>query len=236
MKRGFTLVELLVVMGMTLVLVGGMSAAYYQAVRYATNTPLRLEEYQERGKLEERLKTLFEQAYLTGIADDTLTYFTTNTAGGIAADTDTLTFTTLGVLPEGGFLGLRDERTQEELNEVYGPQGGVAEVSFSTVPVGEAAQGEGLFLRIQRPSDGDPSQGGRETLLIPNATGVYFEFFDGLDWIAEWDTRAGQARLPASVRLVYQLPDEAVQRILTFRIIGSDITPTNPLTESTGAQ
>jgi len=52
-----------------------------------------------------------------------------------------------------------DFETQQTL---YGPVGGVSEISLSTTAVGDAGSHTGLFERRQTPSDGDPTQGGTE--------------------------------------------------------------------------
>jgi hypothetical protein len=120
----------------------------------------------------------------------------------------------------------------ETLNDQYGPQGGVAEIQLSLTPVGQPASSDtGLFLREQRPADSDSSQGGNESLLMPNVTTIQFEFFDGLQWQETWDTiTSGSRRIPSAVRVTYQLTGEDQQRFIIVRLPFSDVTPTNPVT------
>ncbi len=56
-----------------------------------------------------------------------------------------------------------------------------------------------------------------------------FSFFDGIDWIAEWDTFTGQRRLPAALQITYRLESEEYPRSMTIKLPHSDITPEDPL-------
>ncbi len=229
MKRGFTLVELLVTLFVSTIFIGSIGVAFSLGISFLNDQPDRLARFEDERATPTQLKSLFSGAYLSEDETDSLSYFTApEEAAGTAT---TLTFTSLSVPQDGAYLAERGSDSQT-LNERYGPQAGLAEVSLSTVPVGASAQGEGLFLRIQRPADGDPTQGGTERLLIEGATDVTYEFFDGTDWIATWDTQAGTGRrLPAAVRLTYSLPGESDPRTLILRLPLSDVTRDNPVTQ-----
>lgn len=233
MKRAFTLIELLVTLVVSTIFVGTIGMAFSLGISFLQDQPDRLARFEDERAAPTQLKSLFSGAFLNPDEADSLSYFTApEEAGGTAT---TVTFTSLSVPQDGAYLAERDSDSQT-LNEQYGPQAGIAEVSLSTVAVGASARGEGLFLRIQRPADGDPTQGGIERLLIDGANDVSYEFFDGTDWIATWDTQAGTGRrLPAAVRITYSLPSEADPRTLLFRLPLSDVTRENPVTQG-GAQ
>lgn len=226
----------MIVMGISMILFVSILLGYDQMVRYERNTARRMLENQGQGIVDARLSQLLGKAYLSKAIDDRLTYFLSNPSDSENTTTDTITFTTIGVNPPGGFLRTANDQTFEELHEIYGPQGGVSEVSLSAVPVGESASGNGLFMRIQTPADGDPTQGGMESLLIEGATNIQFLFWDGTSWVNTWDTLAQSRRLPAAVKLIYRMPEEEVDREQTFALMQSDITADDPLTIETGGQ
>ncbi len=234
-RRAFTFVEFLVVIAMTAIILTALSGAYASAMDYVRRSPERLDAFQAETKIRRSLQRLTNQAYLSPEIDDLNSYFVATSASGSGTTVDTLVFTTL-TSPEGGFL--RDEESDyETLAERFGPQGGITEVSLSTIAVGDEFEGEGLFVREQRPADGDITQGGQEYLLVPDARDVTFDFWDGLDWVTEWDTRANQRRLPAAVRISYYVGDNDVYESRVFRLVNSDITSEDPLTiEGGGTQ
>jgi hypothetical protein len=123
----------------------------------------------------------------------------------------------------------------ETLNEQYGPQGGVTEVSLSMTAVGDAGQNKGLFIREQRPADGDPTQGGTERVLNSDITSIQFQFFDGTNWIDTWDTRQGQGqrRIPAAIKVTYQLDGDETDHTMIIQCPLSDVTSLNPVQTET---
>ena len=93
-----------------------------------------------------------------------------------------------------------------------------------------SAQVSGVIIREQHPADGDNTQGGTESVLDPDVTSLTYEFFDGSDWQPTWSTSNGTKRLPAAVRVTYQVKDEDSQRVLVIRLPNSDVTTDNPVT------
>ncbi|HXH60057.1 MAG TPA: type II secretion system protein GspJ [Fimbriimonadaceae bacterium] len=231
-RRGLTLIELMVVLGVSVLLVLSVTFAYSAGVRFQEDVPVRDAEVQRIVRFEDDLRRIFEGAFLTTDTGDDTSYFMTLSSGGDLAVPDTLVFTTLGVPPTSAFTQSQDDF--ETLNSRFGPQGGLAEVSLSTIPVGDAPVDNALFLRVQRPPDGDPTQGGNESALLQGVASFTFEFFDGTDWVDEWDTLTGQRRLPAAVRVTFRLEGEDQDRTLTFRIPNSDVTPDNPIQQVIG--
>ncbi len=222
-----TLIEIMVVLAVSVLLIASVSMAFDSGMKFQLSVPARDAELKSIVSLEDRLRTLIEGAYLTTDATDVTSNFATYASGGDLAEIDTLVFTTIGVNPTSAFLTSEDEF--ESLNERFGPQGGLFEVSLSTVPVGETAIENALFLRTQSPPDGDPSQGGYESAFVQGIDLFQFEFFNGLEWYAEWNTTSGQRRLPAAVRITYRLNSDTIDRIMTVRLPHSDVTPENPV-------
>ena len=229
MKRtsGLTLIELLIVLAVSVVLIATVAMAYDSGIKFQLSVPEKDAQLKSIIRLENEIRTLLEGAYLTTDATDATSYFLTAASGGELAALDTLVFTTLGLRPTSAYLNSQDEF--EQLNERFGPQGGLVEVAFSTVPVGETEIANGLFLRTQSPPDGDPTQGGMETALVQGIQLFQFEFFDGTQWLEEWSTFTGQRRLPAAIRITYQLNGDTAARTMTVRLPHSDVTPDNPL-------
>lgn len=186
---------------------------------------------------EDQLTDLLRHARLSADANQTASFFVGSVGNGTDAQStsgsgqaDTIIFTVAGTRIPGPTMNSEDDFEQQ--NQTYGPQGGIAEIAISPQAIGEAADKSGLFIREQRPADGDPSQGGYESVMEPDVDTIQFQFFDGLDWQDTWDTRTmTTARLPASVRVTYRLNGEDTDRIFTVRLPASDVTPLNPVTQ-----
>jgi prepilin-type N-terminal cleavage/methylation domain-containing protein len=228
-RAGFTLIELLV----TAIVVGILSLALAGAFGFGVGFQAKADASREREiartNFEDKVRALLQNATMnTTDTTDTTTYFL---AGADAAgQDDRLTFTTSMTRIPGAQMNSQDDfQTQ---NQQFGPQGGLEEVSIGTTPVGQTNQPNGLFLREQRPADGDTTQGGNESLLDPDITSIQWEFFDGLNWLTTWDTAQTTRRIPSAVRVTYQLQDESDQHVFVVRLYKSDVTPDNPVTET----
>lgn len=226
-RRGLTLIELMVVLVISMILVGSVAYAYQAGTRFQMLIPEADSELRVISESNERFRALFEGAYISADESDQTTYFLTLSSDGELAEPDTLVFTTLGTQPTLAYT--RSQEDYETLNEVYGPQGGLTEVAISTVPVGEAPTNNALFIRNQRPADGDPTQGGFESVLLEGIETVSFEFFDGVEWVFEWNTLSESHRLPAAVRIVYTYSDDGEEYSVIVRLPHSDVTPENPV-------
>lgn len=223
-RRGFTVVEMIVVMAMTAILIAGAFTAYSGAFGYEQ----RAREGRRRATVgrvtDERMREWIRRAALSTISTDTASYF----IGGEESDASTLTFTALGARPGSSFLASNEPF--DTANERFGPQGGTAEVSLSLTGIGDGASQSGLFLRVQRPADGDPSQGGYQELLDSDIESVTFEFWTGESWTTSWNTQAdNEPRLPGAVRVSYRRSGEEQDRVLTVTVPSSDATAENPV-------
>jgi prepilin-type N-terminal cleavage/methylation domain-containing protein len=233
-RRGLTLIELMVTLGITVILITSVAFAYAEGVKFQSRVPEQDAQLRSVTRFENRLRRIFEGSFLTSDETDQASYFMTLSSTGDLANPDTVVFTTLGMPVSGAYLMSTDEF--ETLNERFGPQGGAAEVALSMVPIGEppTESTTTLYVRVQRPPDGDPTQGGLERSLVENIESFAFEFFDGIEWLPDWDTQTRQRRLPAAVRITYRIAGDETDRILTVRVPLSDVTPDNPIVQEIG--
>lgn len=233
-RRGLTLVELLVALA--------LSAILLVAIGYAFTTGIDIDRLHAERRLrarrtdlvDERLRQLIQGAKLRETADDTETTFFVGLleGGDDSLGADRLTFTTTA--PPVSLVTQASADDFETQNQLQGPEGGLAEVSLGLQPVGAAPEGTGLYERFQRPTDTDPEQGGTESLLSPDIAQIGFQFWDGTQWVTEWDTQnGGERRLPAAVLVRYLLTgdDTGQVRQLMVPVPGSDIDADNPLTQ-----
>ena len=207
--------------------VGGLDIERRQTQRQSEQNP--------PARVERQITRLLTEMILSEDTNDQTTYFVAATEGEGTLGADRITFTTTAPgLPLVTQESADDFETQ---HTQHGPQGGVAEVSLSITAVGDSGSNSGLFERLQRPADGDESQGGTESVLEPMVSSIGFEFYDGTQWVTEWDTRTTR-RLPASVRVSYTLSTDSNNQTHSFvvSIPSSDVDAENPAnsTSTTG--
>lgn len=241
-QRGVTLVELLVSLTIIVIVTAASGRAFIEAL----NSEERLESSRvlitERRQFEDRISDLLSHAWLSSDTTDTASYFIggdpsdggqSAAAGALSggAGVDAVTFTAGGVRPSSPAIA--NSNDFESNNRIHGPQGGIREVSLESAAIGEGGVNQqGVFLRVQTPADGDPSQGGLEESVGSKVSSVSYEFFDGLAWQPTWDTRSQTTRrLPSIVRVSYRFEDDQADTVFHVRIPASDVTPDNPYTE-----
>ncbi len=208
-RRGITLIELLTAMALSGIVLMGLVATFAAAVQQQITDGQRRELFEQNAAFERRVRQYISHAYMSEDAADQTTFFhgrTLNGASSLGANAaDELTFTTVGIGVPGN--AINNEETEFEVrNQTLGPVGGAQEISISMTPIGQSSS-EGVFLREQSPSDTDPDQGGMESIIDQGITSVSFEFFDGTDWIGEWDSALNRS-LPLAVRVTYERADE----------------------------
>ena len=231
MKRAFTLIELLVSAVVIGIISLALASAFAYGVSYQSHADSSRQRELERSQFEDRVRTLLQNATIDTDVTDTSEYFL---AGADAAGADDrITFVSqMPRIPGAQYESQDDFETQ---NASLGPQGGLEEVSIGLTAVGQTNQ-SGLFLREQRPADGDSTQGGTETILQPNVTAIQWQFFDGVNWQTTWDSAQTNRRIPAAIEVTYQLENDPDQHSFVVRLYKSDVTPDNPVTQtSTGA-
>ena len=244
-RRGITLIELLLTLGLTVLVLVAAGRAFITGLNFSAQLSAGRAAISERVTFEENLTTLLRRAYLSSDTTSSNTFFiagdTTQTASSTGlqqgqnnspsgSGTDSLTFSIVGRRLPGSLLTSQDDF--ETNNRQLGTYGGVTEVSLQTTPLGDGGAGkQGLFVREQTPSDGDPTQGGYESLYNETVSQIKFEFFDGTQWITDWDTRSQTAkRLPPTIRVTYRFTGDDDDHIFLIQVPGSDVTPDNPLT------
>ncbi|MCC6445834.1 MAG: prepilin-type N-terminal cleavage/methylation domain-containing protein [Armatimonadetes bacterium] len=230
-RSGVTLLELIVVLAILVTLTAAIGYAFAAGIDIQRLHTERSAALDRAGAMEERIRELLQGAGLSDAPEDAATYFigqaeTEDDTGELGADR--LTFTT--VAPDVPIAARMSQDDFEAQHLARGPVGGIAEVSLGITPVGADSEGTGLFERVQRPSDGDPAQGGLERLLAPEVERIGFQFWDGLEWVDTWDTTTGARRLPAAVKVNYALTGAAEDeiRVLIVPLPASDVDERNP--------
>ncbi len=229
---GVTLLELIIAIAIVGILITAVTRAFVTGLTYETRLSEARQKQEAKSVLDERITELLKHAYLAPDDTNTDTFFIAGTGGQqvLSSDyADTLQFTVQGTRPRSELIESEDDF--ETQNEVYGPQGGVTEVSLSLTAVGDAGTRTGLFIRTQQPSDSEPTQGGTETVFDASVTSIQFEFWDGSAWQPSWSTTVGaEKRLPAAVRVTYSREGEREDRphILVVRLPISDVTADAP--------
>jgi type II secretory pathway pseudopilin PulG len=232
---GISLVELLAVFGVMVLILPAVGLAFVTGLNYRQRSEAATADAVADFQFEETIRRLLAGAFLSADINDESTYFILEQSSGSVNDLGySLVFSTIADSFKNAALESQDDF--QTLNENYGPQGGVQEVSLSLTPVGQVGNEQGLFLRRQRPPDSDYTQGGRESLLDSDIQSIQFECFDGEAWQTTWNTLTDVRRLPAAVRVTYVLrQDPDVQRQFVVRLRLSDVTPDNPATQTSGA-
>lgn len=234
--RGITLIELLMTLFITVVIMGALSSAYGIGMDAQKRALADRSEVLKVRSFEDRLTELIQHARLSADTAATDSFFIGSVGNGTEAQSvsgsgmsDTITFTIAGTRIPGPTMDSTDDF--ETQNQNYGPKGGIGEIDISMQAIGQASDQSGLFYREQRPADGDPTQGGYESVFNPDVSTIQFEFFDGTDWQQNWDTRTMTTpRLPAAIRITYRLSGEDNDRTLIVQVPASDVTPINPVT------
>ena len=231
-EAGLTLIELLVAMGIGGIVVAASAVAFRAGVDHLYFSQRVLQTEQSKSDWTSGLRQSLSCAAISSDANDTKSFFI---ASSDEASSDLgatrITFTSSYSYLPGGSLSA--ELTFDDVHDTYGPLGGLAEYSYGTVATGDAGNATGMFERIQRPVDADPLQGGFESLVSADVSEIGFQFWDGSEWLSEWDTRSGTRRLPAAVKVQYRLTDESTDQLHQFVVIipNSDVTASNPLTQ-----
>ncbi len=232
--RGVTLLELLVALTLIAMVMGAVTSSYIVSMDYEQRLRESRMVNDRYRTFEDRLSNLLMHAYLSADGEDASSYFIgadVQAESASGTPTESLTFTIAGTRIPSTLMNSQDDF--ETLNGRVGPQGGVAEITLGRTPIGQAPNRNGLFLREQRPSDGDPSQGGMEEVFSDEIESIQFEFYDGTQWLPNWDTRTGQKRLPSAVRVTYQMTGDETDHVIVTKLPLSDVTPLNPLQTET---
>jgi len=244
-----TLIELLIVLGITAILASALGYAFTAELTMQRVEETRRTDLDRSDATERQITRLLQGAKLAvplesspaavpgvlpgmptspAVPAERTTYFSgVVKSGANDLGCDRLTFTTTApALPMATLAGTDDFETQQQAR---GPVGGLAEVSLSVTPVGDAGGRTGLFERLQRPSDADPSQGGSEFLLDPQIERIGFQFWDGMEWVTLWSA-ASPPRLPQAVRVSYTRRGAPLGEVRVFDVPlpTSDVSAQSP--------
>lgn len=231
-EAGLTLIELLVAMGIGGIIVAASAVAFRAGVDHLYFSQRVLQAEQSKSDWTSGLRQSLSCALVSSDANDAKSFFI---ASSDDASSDLgatrITFTSGHSYIPGGSLDA--DLTFDDVHETYGPLGGLAEYSYGTVATGDAGNASGLFERVQRPVDADPLQGGFESLVSAEVSEVGFQFWDGSEWLSEWDSRSGTRRIPAAVKVQYRLTEESSDQLHQFVVLiaSSDVTSINPVTQ-----
>lgn len=184
MRRGFTLLELLVTASLLVMLTAGGLAALSAGTRAAEKT--------------KRVDAM------TGEAQAALELLCANLARAVKrgefcmialdAQRDGNDTDTLDLLAEGAPQYDRSEGTYR----------GYCEVGFS-IGNGEEEGQRGLVRREDGTADEDPLEGGTMLPVAPQVTGLNLEFYNGLEWSGGWNT---PKEFPLAIRITVTVVDE----------------------------
>lgn len=231
-KRGLTLIEVMVVSVCMAIIIGASSSAVFAALQHTNKVKASRVVYDRNAHFEDRLRSILQNAYLSSVVTDPNSYFlggqdVVEVPNGVNNENQ-LVFSGLSQRIPSELIESTDDF--ETLNESYGPAGGLVEYSLSLSPVGNAPVDKALFLRRQTPADGDPAQGGLESILDPGIESISYEFYNGESWDTSWDTTSlNPPRLPAAVRITYRRVNDEVDHFFVVRLIHSDATSDNPV-------
>lgn len=235
MKRNqaLTLVEVLVALAVGSIVVTASVSAFRAGVDHLNFSKRQLDLQSARVDWTSRLRSSLSCAFISQDTNDSKTFFIAD-SDNLSSDLGStrITFTTTYNLLPGA--ALEPTLTFDDVHETFGPVGGIAEASYGTVPIGNAGDVTGLFERLQRPVDADPTQGGKESLVTAEILECGFSFWDGTQWLTEWDSRNGQRRLPSAVLMQYRISgaDEEQTHKIVIQLAASNVTPTNPTTQA----
>lgn len=235
--RGLTLVELMVALVITTIIAISAAQTTYVAVRHGASAKEFRVAATRDARFEDKLRALISSACLATLNTETASYYI---GGDAAGNTDSnlttsgaaLVFTALGDRLPAEYVTSQDDF--ETLNQTYGPRGGLSEIAITQSATGNSPVSTGIFLRKQTPADGDETQGGYESSLDSDISSISFEFYNGETWDLSWDTSSMDTpRLPAAVRVTYSRTSDGQERTFVVRLPLSDVTPDNPVTNST---
>jgi len=234
-QRGLALIELLLSIALMALLMASVAKTFESANSFERRITSQDESAARHRAFEQTLRTKLSLARLSSNNASTASFFLAGAVfmGGDGQSSNSIAWTA-DSHPAGALVDSQDDF--ETSNRTAGPQGGIAEYSISMTPVGNANGKTGLFLRTQIPADGDATQGGVEQLLDPDVEQIWFEFFDGLNWVGAWDTSTmAQKRIPAAVQIHYRLSGDDEEHTILIRLQNSDVTPQNPVAAGGGS-
>lgn len=188
--RGFTLMELMISIGILAIIAGLVYGAFSPIWQAREEVEIQADRYHAIRLAMERMRRDISMAFISDRYDyknyrERPTHF----VGEHAGNRDTLRFTTLA----HGRLYV-DARESDQA---------VVEYRVDNDPFDRSEQA--LIRRVKTVIDDEPDRGGQETVLVSGVEGLNFEYWDveKKEWVTEWDTtdQAFANRLPYRVRI-----------------------------------
>ncbi len=213
MKRGFTLIEVLLALTITAVIISFIYSSFWVSIK-SYNT-LREKEglYRSARVIMDKISSQLQSAYLdlTPAVDSNFipaTFFigVDDTLNGLPADK--IVFSSLS----GGFRVVEGEGVK--------PWGKSAEISYFVDIDPDDPQQIDLFCRLDMTLDRDPTTGGTTFPMLFNVGGINFRYYDQYthQWYDNWDTREkGTYYLPKLVEVTLYLNEEGYDEPILFR-------------------
>lgn len=196
-RRGFTLIELLVATSMLAVLVAGVAACLSTGLVAWGRGAAAADRELPWLALEQMAQELAQVP--GGDAGRAFLVATDGELGGLADDTLVMSSASLSA------AGARWQASQVAA-------GTQDEPAWEPVPTRQQIeyaldQGEtpGLYWRSRAPAGADPDpEPGDWQLISPDVVGLDYEWFDGTDWLPDWDSvaRGDENPLPLAARIV----------------------------------
>lgn len=214
MKKGFTLIEVLLALTITAVIISFIYSSFWVTVK-SYNT-LREKEglYRSARVIMDKITSQLQSAYLDYIPQVDNSNFTPvtffigidDTINGLPADK--IVFSSLS----GGFRLVEGEGVK--------PWGKSAEISYFADLDPDDPQQLDLFCRLDMTPDRDPVGGGTTFPMLFNIGGINFRYYDAYthQWYDNWDTREkGNYYLPRLVEITLYFSEEGDENPIIFR-------------------
>lgn len=204
LQRGFTLIEILLAVGIFAIVLFAMNTVFFSALKLERATTRSVD---ERAPLNQAWAVL-RRDLRGALPPQTNSYLlprdfiVTGGSGRLAANqAGTLEFYT----------------TTGRLNDLD-PWGEVQRVRYELVPAADLSSGPGqdLVRVVTRNILATTTEDEAEEFLIGNVESLEFQCFDGGAWLSAWDTTAADAGLPQAVRvrLLLVAPNPEASRLL----------------------
>lgn len=214
MKRGFTLIEVLLALTITAVIIGFIYSSFWVTVK--SYNALREKEglYRSARVIMDKISSQLQSAYLDSVPQIKSSNFIPVTAFIGVDDTinglpaDKIIFSSLS----GGLRIVGGENIK--------PWGQSVELSYYADVDADNPEQLDLFCRYDFTLDRDPTSGGITFPVLFNIKGINFRYYDSFthQWFDNWDTRnEGSYYLPKLVEVTLYLAEEGQEQPEVFR-------------------
>lgn len=195
-NQGFTLIEILLAVGIFAIVLFAMNTVFFSALRLERATTRAVDARQPLNQAFATLRRDLLNA-VQPLTNSTLlprNFISGGRGGGLgSAQVGSLEFyTTTGLISDDA------------------PWGDVQKIRYELVPPANptASKGQELVRVVTRNILATTTADEEEQLLMGDVEGVEFLCYNGTDWRSTWDTSAGDTGLPVAVRIRVQLATE----------------------------